>query len=200
MQRNLRNCEWDEFRASWDHGPSVTYVYRREAGQSEFQPWIVVTRSALLARLGVMGLGLYAARPFRRDEYIGKYDGSLVAHFGSRQEAMASAQARRLLRRGHDKLVTVRSSGSAGFDLLDGEHGGPPYVQLCNDPRNTRLAANTELSDHGWLRVSHAKIPAFDLDKTLEQNAQSELRFDYGDHYWDFHESLGTHALPIECD
>ena len=84
--------------------------------------------------------------------------------------------------------------------MLDGEHGGAPFIQLCNDPRNTRLGANTALSDHGWLRVTHARIPAFDLDKTLEQNAQSELRFDYGDHYWDFHESLGTHALPIECD
>ena len=200
MQRDLRNCEWDEFQASWDHGPSVTYVYRRVAGQSEFEPWVVVARSALLARLGVTGLGVYAARPFRQDEYIGKYDGSLVGHFGSREEAMTSAQARRLMRRGHDKLVTVRTSGSAGVDLLDGEHGGAPYIQLCNDPRNTRLGANAELSDYGWLRVTRARIPAFDLDKTIEQNLQSELRWEYGDDYWDFHESLGTHELPIECD
>ena len=105
MQSELRNCEWDEFTAHWDHGPSpVKYVYRRVAGQTQFEPWVVVARSALLARLNINGLGLYAARSFRRGDYIGKYDGSVVGHFGSREAAMASPQARRLLRRQHDAV------------------------------------------------------------------------------------------------
>ena len=201
MQSDLRNCEWDEFTAHWDHGPSpVKYVYRRVAGQTQFEPWAVVARSALLARLNITGLGLYAARSFRRGDYIGKYDGSVVGHFASREAAMASPQARRLLRRQHDKLVTVRVSGQAGFDLLDGENGGAPYVQLCNDPRNSRLTSNTELSEYGWLRVLHARVPAFDLDKTLEENSGAELRWDYTDEYWDYHEALGTSNEPIDVD
>ena len=200
MQSDLRHAEWDEFMAHWDHGPPVKYIYRRVPGQSDFEPWVVVARSALLARLGVSGLGLYAARGFRRGEYVGRYDGRVVGHFPTREAAMASPQARRLLRRQHDKLVTVRVSGQAGVDLMDGENGGAPYIQLCNDPRNTRLTDNTELSEYGWLRVTHARVPAFDLDRTLEENVQSELRWDYTDDYWHYHELLGTSHEPIEVD
>ena len=73
-------------------------------------------------------------------------------------------------------------------------------MQLCNDPRNSRLTPNTELSEYGWLRVTHARVPAFDLDKTLEENSGAELRWDYTDEYWDYHEALGTSNEPIDVD
>ena len=197
----LRGCEWDEVVASWDHGPSVRYVYRRAAGARRFEPWVVVARSALLGRLGRVGLGLYAARGFREGAYVGRYDGALVGHFASREAALASGRARRRLRRGHDKLVTARAAGAAGVQLLDGDGGGAPYVQLANDPRGTRLTANAELTDFGYLRVTHARVPAFDLDRTPEENARSELRWAYGDDYWRHHEALGrSRERAIECD
>ena len=85
--------------------------------------------------------------------------------------------------------------------LLDGEGYGPPYVHLCNDPRNTALEPNADLTDAGWLRITHARVPPFDLGRTLDQNIHSELRFDYGEHYWDLHDLLGRSAeYALELD
>ena len=47
----------------------------------------------------------------------------------------------------------------------------------------------------------HARVPAFDLGKTLEENARSELRIEYGDRYWALMDQLGTsveHALEVD--
>ena len=74
----------------------------------------------------------------------------------------------------------MRTPGTSGFDLLNGETGGPPYIQYCNDPRGTRLKANTQLTDGGWLRITAARVPPFDLEKTMEENVASELRWEYG--------------------
>ena len=88
-----------------------------------------------------------------------------------------------------------------GFQVLDGESSGPPYVALVNDPRDTALTPNAELTDAGWLRVVHTRVPAFDLSVPLALNARSELRIDYGEGYWALHELLGKSAENgIECD
>ena len=201
MQASLRSSEWDEVDVR-HHGSTVTYVYRRAQGQERFQPWLVVAPSAILRRLGVDGLGLYAARGFKRDDHVGQYQGRVVGRYRTRQDALEAAETRRLLRRGHDKLVTVRAPrGAAGVHLLDGEGYGPPYVHLCNDPRNTALEPNADLTDAGWLRITHARVPPFDLGRTLDQNIHSELRFDYGEHYWDLHDLLGRSAeYALELD
>ena len=203
MTSAIRNSEWDEFTASWDHGPSVKYVYRRGPGEREFRPWVVVAKSALLDRIGKNGLGLYAAKPFKNGDYIGQYDGEEVGKFPTRDAALQSSQAVQRLKRGNDRLITVRVRGEPGFTLIDGESGGAPYIQLCNDPRNIgHVRANTDMSEFGYLRVTHARIPAFDLDKTLQENLASELRWSYGDEeYWTFQELLGTapqHALEVD--
>ena len=44
-------------------------------------------------------------------------------------------------------------------------------------------------------------MPRFDLEKPLDENIYSELRYDYGDSYWDLHELLGrsaAHALEVD--
>ena len=197
----IRNSEWDEVNVQYDHGPSgkttVLYVYRKGPGEREYKPWVVLGPSALLHRIGKCGLGLYAARSLKRGDYVGKYDGDTLGHFSSREEALDSNRARYRLQRGNDKLITIRVSGSTGVDLIDGSTSGPPYISSCNDPRNMgRITANTELTEFGYLRATHARIPAFDLDKSLAQNQQSELRWDYGgnDEYWDYQEQLGSDA------
>jgi hypothetical protein len=182
--------EWDECRAHYDHGPTVRYIFRRQSG--EWRPWVCIADSHVLRRLGRRGLGLFAARPFRAGDVVGRYDGRLVGHFATRRAALEAPQTRRLLRRGHDKLVTLRRGGRAGVALIDGAHSGPPHIALCNDPRRTRLRANCALTEAGNLRVTAAHVPAFDLDRA--DNTRSELRWDYGDAFWEIHDALGTCA------
>ena len=114
---------------------------------------------------------------------------------------MTAPEARDLLMHGHDKLITVRSPHGPGFHLLDGEGGGPPHVELCNDPRGTLLKANAELTDAGWLRVMQSRVPVFDLERSLQENARAELRITYDDDYWALHDVLGTseeYALHVD--
>lgn len=65
-QRSLRESEWDVAALHWPHGQGQC-VFRR--GRGGWEPWVVVARSAVLHRVRRDGLGLYASRPFRRDEY-----------------------------------------------------------------------------------------------------------------------------------
>ena len=72
---------------------------------------------------------------------------------------------------------------------------------MANDPRGTRLEPNTELSEYGWLSVTHGRVPAFSLAKTVEANVDAELRWSYQESYLDLHELLGTDAAhAIEVD
>ena len=200
MQASVRNSEWDEVNVRYG-GTTIKYIYRRGPGETKFEPWVVVAPSALMVRaVGKRGLGLYAAKALKRDDYVGQYDGRVVSWFPTRAAALSASETRRLLRRGHDNLITVRTQ-SPGFDLIDGENGSAPFVQMVNDPRGTALQANAELTDGGFLRVVHARVPAFDLNKTLDDNIHSELRINYGDEYWDLHDLLGNSAeYGIEVD
>jgi hypothetical protein len=201
MQAALRHSEWDEVDLRYDGG-TIALVYRRTRGSCRFEPWVYVAPSAILRRLGAHGLGLYAARPFKRNDYVGQYPhDAVVGRYPTREAAREAPETRRLLMRGHDKLVTVRAPNGPGFLLLDGEGGGPPHVERANDPRGTALAPNAALTDTGWLRITQARVPRFDLEKPLDENIYSELRYDYGDSYWDLHELLGrsaAHALEVD--
>jgi len=197
-QSALRHAQWSEAKIHYEHGRSpVTYVYRgAKPHATPNEPWLVVAQSALLKRLGVTGWGLYAARPFAEGGYIGKFGGTVVGNYPSRQAAMAAPEARRLLRRGHDKLVTVRAA--KGVDLLDAH--GPPHLGMANDPRGTRLQPNAIVTDAGWMRTTR-RVPAFSLGKTVEQNGEAEIRWSYGEDYWDLHALLGTdaaHAIVVD--
>lgn len=200
MQAAIRHSEWDEVRVR-HRVDSIRYVYRRAPGASQFEPWVVVAPSAIMQRVGQHGLGLYAARTFQRGDYVGQYPRNEVARYPTRAAALAAPETRRLVRRGHDKLIVVRASQGPGFVLLDGEGGGPPHVELCNDPQGTALQPNAVLTDSGWLRIVQARVPAFDLSRSVAQNATSELRIDYGDEYWALQSELGRSATQaIEVD
>jgi len=168
----------------------------------DWKPWVLVVESCILRRVGARGLGLYAARGFKRDDLVGAYGGAVVGTYGSRREALASPECARLVRRGHDKLITRRPrDGVPGVELVDGDQGGgPPFLHRINDPRGTRLQPNVALTPGGWIQVTQRRVPAFDLDKTLEENIHSELRVSYGDDYWDLHDVLGTQDYPIDVD
>jgi len=189
-QAALRGAEWDQ--VSVQHGrTTVTYIYRRAPGKA-WEPWTVVAPSQLLLRLGIDTLGLYAARSFKKDDYVGTYpQHDVVGKYASREEALSAPEARRRLMKGRDKLITVRAQGG-GVLLVDGEGGGGAEVPRANDPRGTRLKPNCVITEGGYLRVTAARVPAFDLDK--EDNLSSELRISYGDSFWDLHDVLGKSA------
>lgn len=178
--------EFKSVRRDWPNGPAqckhVTCVYRRSKPADEWQPWVVVAPSALLHRLGVSGRGLYAARAFRREERIGQYGGTVLGTFASRDEALASP----FCGPDRDKLITRRpSEGGPGVQLVCGHAAGPPFLQLINDPRGTRLGANVRLTQGGWVIALRARAKRFDLRRGLEANIGAELRLAYGDDFWD---------------
>ena len=184
----LRNVEWDEVPIQYE-GKTVTVVYRRTP-TTRWHPFLLVADSALLQSLGRSGNGLYAVRNFRAGDVLGRYDGTVVGVFDSRQDALESDTARRLVRKLHDKLIT-RSRRGGGVELVDGDTMGAPYLQMVNDPVNTRFKPNVFISPGGYMKCISA-IPAFDFSKTLHENRRSELRFDYGSDYWRQMRKLGT--------
>lgn len=199
-QPMLRESIWDVANLRWEHGPSpVQCVFRK--GRGGWEPWVIVAESAVMNRAGKRGLGLYAARHFRRDEFVGRYEGRVIRAFVNREEALASPECMRLVRRGRDKLITRRVSNDSGVELVDGEDCPPPFLHRINDPRGSGLRSNIELTPGGWVKVIQREVLAFDLDAGLDANIRSELRFSYGDDYWSIMERLGNTAeLPLEVD
>lgn len=199
-QAALTTAEWDVAALHWEHGPSpVQCVFCRVRG-GEWQPWVIVARSAIMQRVGQHGLGLYAAKSFHRDDFVGAYDGQVVGTFASRDAALASPACVRLVRRGHDKLITRGRRHGAGVELVDGDTGGAPYLHRINDPRGTRLGPNVQLTPGGWFRVTQRRVPAFDLARGVDENIAAELRFSYGDEYWRTIGRLGrdaAHAIEL---
>ena len=161
----------------------------------------MIAQSAVMRRVGVNGLGLYAAKPMPKDTVIGRYEGTVVAHYGTRDEALHSQEAAYLVQRGVDKIVTFRSRDGPGWDVIDGTAYAhrPPCIPLVNDPRNTRLRANCVLSEHGYLQATR-NIPAFKLSASVSENVDCELRIEYGSQFWELVESVGTSAAPIVCE
>jgi hypothetical protein len=116
-------------------------------------------------RVGVRGLGLYAARAFKFEDFLGRYDGQVVGTYASRAAALASPQCASRVRHGADKLITRRPSNGPGVELVDGATSGPPFLPRMNDPTRggTRLQPNVELTPGGWVKVTQRRVPAFDL-------------------------------------
>ena len=199
-QAALRDAAWDVAELQWAHGESpISCVFRRV--RNGWEPWIIVAESAIMRRAGVRGLGLYAARTFRKDDYVGRYDGHVVGVFASREAALASPACRRLVMQGHDKLITRRPTRGSGVELVDGVSGGPPFLHRMNDPRGTSVYANVELTPGGWVQVVQRSVSPFDLNKGVDANIRAELRLSYGEEYWAVISRLGTRSeYAIEID
>ena len=156
---------------------------------------MIEAESALLRRVGRRGLGLYAARAFKFEDYLGRYDGQVVGTYASRDAALASAQCASRVRHGADKLITRRPSHGPGVELVDGATSGPPFLPRMNDPtRGTRLQPNVELTPGGWVKVTQRRVPTFNLAADLDANVGAELRLSYGDDYWDHIARIGSSA------
>ena len=183
--------QWKSRRRAYEGAAertTVRMIHRRtttsNASADPWQPWVVAAESALLARLGVEGLGLYAARPFKRGDRIGKYTGTQVGPvFRTHEDAARSPEVRALVSRGNDKLLATTTAN--GVVVVDGAAGGLPLLQLANDPRGTKLGANVHVTPHGYMVVRAARIPPFDFRHSLADNLQAELRWSYGDGYWE---------------
>ena len=184
-QRAVKNSEWDVADLLASGGETIRCVFRRQR-TGPWEPWVIEAESALLDAVGAGGKGLYAARKFKHGECIGRYDGEVVKTFRSRKEAIESPECDLRLRRGSDKLITRKPTTGPGVELVDGTTGGFPLLQRMNDPRGTRYKANVELTEGGWARVAQKRgVPAFDLTAGKDVNIAAELRFSYGEGYWE---------------
>jgi hypothetical protein len=185
---SVSTVQWGEEALS----PTETLVLARQPGQHAFFPWVIAGPSAILHTLGVTGRGLYAARSFKRGDILGRYGGTVVTShpLPTREEAMSSAHVQSLVASGVDTLMVVRNplSGGKGWNVIDGSTMGPPYLQYVNDPRGTRLHPNCEVTEAGYVKVIATRIPAFHPDRPI----QSELRFPYGDGFWEALSSAET--------
>ena len=88
-----------------------------------------------------------------------------MGRYASREDALASDAATRRVRRGHDKLITVRAPHGPGVLLLDGAQGGGAEVPRANDPRGTSLRSNCVITEGGYLKVVASRIPRFRFDR-----------------------------------
>ena len=187
---DLRNATWAVKDVAYHHGPSPVTLISLVLASGETLDWTIVCRSEIMRECGRFGLGLYTARALRQDDEVGLYEGEVIGTFGSFEAAMVSAEARQLLLRGHDKLVTRLLPGGR-VELVDGQHGGGARLHMVNDAVGTALAANVALKPSGFVVVLHNHIPAFDWDQDLGWNARSELSCDYGYGYWAASNAVG---------
>ena len=198
-----KNETWDEIAVNIPGSMSpVLLVYRREPRPARWVPWVVVAPSAIMRRNDLQGLGLYAARRFKDGECIGHYDGWVAGTFDSTVAALKSDTCTKLARSGKDKLITRRVAKERGVQLIDGDSGGPPYLQRMCDPRGTMLGVNAEINDFGKVSVCRSRgIPAFNFERTVEDNIDSEIRIDYGSPYWFLIDRLGkSKRFAIQLD
>ena len=146
------------------------------------EPLIVVAPSAALLRKGLHELGIYAGRAYKTNTSLGQYEGKLLGRYGSAKDAGNSEEAVREDARGNTMLcVCKRKNGE--YHLIDGSQAPPPYFSLCNDPRGTRLQQNLRTTEFGTF-VTTQNVPAFDTTKSLYDNVNSELLWDYGKQFW----------------
>jgi hypothetical protein len=146
----------------------------------EDRPLFVVAPSAALR--GGKELGLYAAIDFPTNMFVGSYDGAVLGEYATAKEASESAPARRQERLGNTMML-VRKTREGKYQLMDGRKCGPPYLNLCNDPKGTRRAANLRMTEFGGFYTT-ASVPAFDLERSVHANGASELLWSYGRSYW----------------
>ena len=168
----------------WSSRPhnDLLCVYRKHKHeQREPEQWLVVAPSALLKLLGLTGKGLYAARPFKKYDIIGKYEGNVAATYPTQREVLECQEAKELTLQGVDKLVAVKAK--KGWALIDATNC-TSYISMANDPISTGLPANCYLTEGGYLTLRRKYVQAFDFNKSIEENIESELMYSYGSRFW----------------
>ena len=115
--------------------------------------WERVQPSLVLYAIGVEGKGVVALVPFGTGTRIGAYSGTPVGWYPTRAAAIAAC---RRLDCNSGMLVLVQCAhqactglGRAGFAVLDGSTGGPPFLQFVNDARGTGKRANCRITANG---------------------------------------------------
>lgn len=162
--------------------------------QIPMQPWFLVSRSALLAKIGFYEKGLYAMRAFPIGAIIGQYSGEKVGRpQSSWNDAMSQNSVRELARSGNVYTMAVKDGKSKKIIVVDGTNDAS-HLQFANDARGiSKFTNNCEITDGGYIRTTRC-IPAFNMQKSLLDNVDSEIRFDYGDGYWKLY---GSEEMPI---
>jgi len=143
-------------------------------------PSFIVAPSAALNRKNLSQLGLYAGKEFSAKTNIGPYTGALLGTYDSARAASTSNEAEE---NKENTMLLVRETKEQQYELIDGQKAEAPYLSLCNDPKGTGMETNVRPSKFGVLYTT-TRIPAFDLNKPLEENIKSELLWDYGPKYW----------------
>lgn len=147
----------------------------------------LVAKSALLRKLGRDGWGLFASRRLKPGEIVGSYEGEVVASYDKEEDALRHKDGN------SDKMIvlrrkgTERRDGEKPFVVVDGRSGAdnPPYIPMVNDVRGVvpKMTPNCIIKPGGRMIVRRG-IPAFDTDKSIDENLPSELCIDYGEEYW----------------
>lgn len=175
----------------WDPNPSValwkeeTFMYEGEEAtlvlKSVPVPWLVVARSAALQRVGVEGKGLYAATCFAKRDLVGGFNSPVVKTFSSYEEGLRETNEDE---HDNDKLL-LRDGPRGTAQLLDGRRGGVPHLPMANDSLKTGLDSNMRCSGKAnFYATKHIRDP-FDPSKKMQENADAELLWSYGDDYWE---------------
>lgn len=186
--------------------------YRRSNGEkaAEWLPWLFVRDSIALRMVGARGKGLFAARTFLKDDFIGRYTGRILGKKGDP----------RVMDRVNTLSHTLNGDAIVGVNgyFVDGRRGVQSndiqmrqfgrvvlqqpqwawpgaYVHICNDPRGTRLATNGWVTVGGYLHAT-ATIPPYRDTASHAANEASEILWSYGDAYWNNANRLGTN-IPI---
>lgn len=175
--------EYTVRKVRYAHSPSG-YVMTVTANGADV-PLFVIAPSAALQRLSTPKheIGIYAARTLRHLEHLGKYTGTILGTYDNASLASRSSAASSAERDGSTMLLVTMASGG-GYDLIDGREATAPYLCLMNDPANTGLTANVLSDGKGFFVRKKRGVKAFDFDVPLDQNAASELLWEYGAKFW----------------
>lgn len=174
---------------------------------SNWVPWAMVRDSVAVPR---GGKGLFAARPFEKDECVGRYTGHIM---GRRTDPNV---ARRVERLSHtvqgDAIVTI-----GGFEVdgrrpvqsnAEQEHlcdrilfkqpnwSWPGvYAHIANDSRGTGMRNNARLTGGGFLEAKR-RIPGYNFTEPHANNVASEILWSYGNNFWKDAAKLGSANMP----
>lgn len=176
-------------------GEPVELVYKKMG--SRWERWVVITRSALLRRLGLPGRGVYAWRSMKgpSEAWLNSRKGTTIGYYQEGAHAIdcdldefeLDDRARFWIERGRDKLLIAKPDGETHFYLFDGDspRGGqfPPWYSI-NDCRGTGRTQNVELLPNGQLRTRRNIRGIDETSAMLAEWEWSELCFDYKAGFW----------------
>lgn len=184
-------------------------IYRRI--RNKWVLWVLVRDSAAMARVNAHGKGLYAARGFNRDEFIGRYVGKILG------KATDPKVEKDVERRSHmldgDAIINVNGyyvDGRARVQSNDAQTSkfgrivlAQPqwkwpgvYAHIANDATGTGLSNNCLVTEGGYMHATK-RIPKFNFGADVHNNSASELLWSYGEGYWANQGKLGTYEMPI---